>query len=153
MNENDRPETRAPHNGETPEKRNVPGEGKSAKGGKRDVDKASLRSGDAHLPSGAAHGEVRALLDQLMDSLDALQEVLALTRGLLERNDRTLTPLRYLDAESFAGPSEEHCADNHLSTGETRRPRADYKTAGAPFGAGRQARGIWRLFRQQTTCN
>lgn len=30
---------------------------------------------------------------------------------------------------------------------------SDYKAAGAPFGSALQARGVWHLFRQQTTCN
>lgn len=158
--------------GSSSEADNAREEAEGAREGGGDVGKAEPHSGGTPVSSGAESGigaeseEVRRALSELVDSLGELNAVLHMALSVLEIEARRRKAMgnqgggqtersRAPDLQGRRRQEGKEGASEHVrpASSEIGAGLSAYEEAGAPFGAGWQARGIWRLFQQRTTRN
>lgn len=120
-------------------------------------DRTPLQGNDEVHNNSASDEELSRALFRLADSLLSLNASMKeLALRMMDALDTS--GLKGLEASAWRGG--QHMGSALRSKGQRGRGeegdaphRLAYEAAGAPFGAGPQARGIWRLFRQYTTRN
>lgn len=94
----------------------------------------------------------RALRGELTE--DEIQCLGRLADSLEHLCDSIEVLMAFLDEDEIDFPTEDDTSSKSAMKEESAfRVESDYAAAGEPFGPSRQARGIWRLFRQATTVN